>query len=92
MESGSRRVSELSINVAIGQFEIDLDVNEAIMCQDIVAHDDLATSIWAPKGAGQTKVLNRGQMKAMDLALGKKFQLIQGPPGNHHFVPVCPSH
>ena len=43
---------------------------------DIFHHDPLATTLWY-----SDKKLNHVQMKAVQLALTKRFQLIQGPPG-----------
>lgn len=43
---------------------------------DIYRHDLLATHLWE---SGEE--LNKTQMKAIECALGRKFQLIQGPPG-----------
>lgn len=82
----SDSVSKLSKNVAVEQLVINVTVEEAIkrVHRNIVAADDLATSIskWAPEPTGGPgKVLNGGQKRAMDMALGRKFQLIQGPPG-----------
>ena len=50
----------------------------------IVENDVLARSIskWIPSSAeGTQKKLNGGQMVAMNKAIYKTFQLIQGPPG-----------
>ena len=51
--------------------------------------DNLATKLWSQRRKGSVW-LNDSQRKAMQLALTRNFQLIQGPPGNSlSIVKVC---
>jgi hypothetical protein len=93
-----RSVSKLSRSVALKLNkwnEIARVVEQAIEreSQRIVSMDDMALSIskWAPESTmGQDEVtLNEGQEQAMNMALGRQFQLIQGPPGNHQVLVYC---
>ena len=45
-------------------------------------------SEWSSDSSGvhDPKFLNKWQKKAMEMALDKPFQLIQGPPGKHYSI------
>ena len=80
-----KKVSELSKSVAVQRSKIHANVEAAIKkeSRSIARQDVLAFSLskWATPEPPEAKELNDGQKKAMDLALSKPFQLIQGPPG-----------
>ena len=75
-------VSRLAREVAEGDTDQEVrcyilsNVENGIEACNILQHDSLATTLWC-----SNKKLNRVQMKAVKLALTKRFQLIQGPPG-----------
>ena len=81
-------VSRLAREVAEGDTDQEVrmkrcyilsNVENGIEACNILQHDSLATTLWC-----SNKKLNRVQMKAVQLALTKRFQLIQGPPGMEH--------
>ena len=83
-------VSMLAREVAVGDTDQEVrmkrcyilsDVENGIEACDILHHDSLATTLWC---SNIVKKLNPVQMEAVKLALTKRFQLIQGPPGMEH--------
>ena len=78
-------VSKLVSEIAVGDTDQEAktkncyilsNVENGIEACNILQHDSLATTLWC-----SNKKLNRVQMKAVQLSLTKRFQLIQGPPG-----------
>ena len=78
-------VSRLAREVAVGDTDQEVKMKRCYILSmvengmeacNILHHDTLATTLWC-----SNKKLNRVQMKAVQLALTKRFQLIQGPPG-----------
>ena len=75
-------VSRLAREVAEGDTDQEVrcyilsNVENGIEACNILQNDSLATTLWC-----SNKKLNRVQMKAVQLSLTKRFQLIQGPPG-----------
>ena len=78
-------VSTLAREIAVGDTDQEVKakrcyilskVENGMEACNILHHDKLATTLWC-----SNKKLNHVQMKAVQLALTKRFQLIQGPPG-----------
>lgn len=71
------------INTCIWTIKISRSITVAgqfsAIAKEVVNKDRRSTTLW---GGGQAQVeLNPGQMAVIQLVIGKKFQLIQGPPG-----------
>ena len=78
-------VSKLAREIAVGDTDKEVKTKKCYILSkvengmeacNILHHDTLATTLWC-----SNKKLNPVQMKAVQLALTKRFQLIQGPPG-----------
>ena len=87
-------VSKLVSEIAVGDTDQEAKTKSCYILSKVengkeacnIFHiDTLATTLWC-----SNKKLNPVQMKAVQLALSKRFQLIQGPPGMEYvwtFIP-----